>query len=198
MKKKLVSILVMSAMAIQLVACGSADVAKVEGAEFETVAEVQATEPQTAEVQETEAAPEAPATEAAPAAEETPVTDAMVDEPEEIVISGYDFEGQYYAGKGNLSITYEGNDEFLIEVWWGIDAASHGEWVMTATYDPGIRTLSYKDCVKHEYTLKDNGEVDTDETVYTDGTGTIKIVDYNTILWTDDKEHIADDVPMTR
>ena len=192
MKKKLVCILVMSAMAIQLVACGSADVAKVEGAEFEEVAEGQESETQTAEAQETEAAQEAPA------AEETPVTDAMVDEPEEIVISGYDFEGQYYAGKGNLSITYEGNDEFLIEVWWGIDAASHGEWVMTATYDPSISTLSYKDCVKHEYTLKDNGEVDTDETIYTDGTGTIKIVDYNTILWNDDKEHIADDVPMTR
>ena len=108
-----------------------------------------------------------------------------------------DFVGQYYVGDGNLSILQQEDGNYLIEVWWGINAAQHGEWVMHGKYD-GVDTITYSDCVKHEYTLKDNGEVDTDETIYTDGTGSIKIVNNSTIMWNDDMEHIADDVEMTR
>ena len=161
MKNKLVCAMLVSAMALQIVACGAGDVAKAEVVKASEITE-----------------------------------DAC--EGEEIKIDSYDFEGQYYAGKGNLSITYEGDDSFLIEVWWPNNAAEHSEWTMNATYDPATKTLSYRDCVKHDFTLKDNGEVDTDVTAYTDGTGSIVIVDNSTIMWNDDVDHIADEVSLTR
>ncbi len=188
MRNKILGIILMSALGLQLVACGSAEVANAEGVELETVAE--AVVESADDAKESEAVAEAPVEAKEESAQTAQETAAQIER--------YDFEGQYYAGKGNLSITQEAEGKFLIEVWWAIDAASHGEWVMNGTYDEGSQTITYSDCVKHEFTLKDNGEVDTDVTVYSDGTGSIKIVDASTILWNDDMEHVADDVPMTR
>ena len=182
MKKKFLSIVMVSFMALQVVACGEADVASAEGLVVEKVDEAQpaqeaekAAEPETAEIVETEV----------PQPAESDQNQSL------------DFEGQYYAGDGNLSIIKQEDGSYLIEVWWGINAAQHGEWVMHGKYD-GADTITYSDCVKHEVTLSENGEADTDETIYESGTGSIKIVDGSTIMWNDDMEHIADDVPMTR
>ncbi|MBR6316242.1 MAG: hypothetical protein IKR58_04485 [Lachnospiraceae bacterium] len=54
------------------------------------------------------------------------------------------------------------------------------------------------DCEKHDYTLNEDGEVEKDETAYSDGTGSIKIINENSITWIDDQDHIADDLEMTR
>jgi hypothetical protein len=136
MKKKFLSIVMVSFMALQIVACGEADVASAEVPETEKVAETD-----TAEIVETQIPQSADQAQAA------------------------DFEGQYYAGDGNLSILKQEDGGYLIEVWWGINAAQHGEWVMHGKYD-GTDTITYSDCVKHEYTLNENGEVDTDDTIY--------------------------------
>ena len=184
MKNRLLSIILISFMAFQVVACGTAGVAGKEGMEAEKAVEAEA-------AQETEKTAEAETDADTTAEVQAPqATDATQNQI-------YDFEGQYYVGKGNLSITQQEDGSFLIEVWWGGNAAQHGEWVMHGKYD-GADMITYNDCVKHEYTLNENGEVDLDETVYTDGTGYIKIVDKNTIMWIDDEEHIADDVQMTR
>ena len=178
MKRKLLSIIMVSFVALQVVACGDADVAGAEVPVMETIDAAEVA-PQTEETPEAEAAPEAEQAQA-PAADQAS-----------------DFEGQYYAGDGNLSILKQEDGSYLIEVWWGINAAQHGEWVMHGQYD-GTDTITYSDCVKHELTLNESGEVDADDTIYEAGTGSIKIVDASTIMWNDDMEHIADDVPMTR
>ncbi len=69
---------------------------------------------------------------------------------------------------------------------------------MTGTYDESAGQITYSGCVKHDITFNENGDVESDITAYTDGTGNIKIVDGSTIVWTDDQDHIADDVQMTR
>ena len=194
MKKRLVSIMMVSALALQIAACGVDEAANAEGVVYETITQSDTTQENSTEIQVSEASVEESVTEAGEASE----TFEDAHEGEEIKIDSYDFEGQYYAGKGNLSITYKGDDSFLIEVWWPNNAAEHSEWTMYATYDPASKTLSYRDAVKHDYTLKDNGEVDTDVTAYTDGTGSIVIVDYNTIKWNDDVDHIADEISLER
>lgn len=108
------------------------------------------------------------------------------------------YAGQYYIGRGNLSISPEGSDGALIQVWWGSSAAEHSEWVMHGTFDEGSMTITYNDCEKHDFTLNEEGEVESDETAYTNGTGSIKINGDDTIVWTDDQDHIADDLVMTR
>ena len=190
MKKKLLSIIMGSFMALQIVACGSAEAASAEGLKVEKVAEAaKETADATETPQETEKASET-ATEAAVETQNAQADDATKNQAS-------DFAGQYYAGDGNLSITRQDDGSYLIEVWWGINAAQHGEWVMHGTFD-GVDTITYSDCVKHEITFNENGDVESDETIYSDGTGSIKIVNDNTIMWNDDAEHVADDVEMTR
>ncbi|MBR4759958.1 MAG: hypothetical protein IK078_07415 [Lachnospiraceae bacterium] len=109
-----------------------------------------------------------------------------------------EYAGQYYIGKGNLSISPEGTDGALIEVWWGSSAAEHSEWVMHGTFDESTMTITYSDCEKHDFTLNEDGEVEKDETAYTDGTGSVKINDNGSVTWTDDQDHIADDLEMTK
>ena len=125
-----------------------------------------------------------------------PMTDAPDDENAENPVAKY--AGQYYVGKGNLSISPEGADGAMIEVWWGSSAAEHSEWVMHGTFDESTMTITYSDCEKHDYTLNEDGEVEKDETAYSDGTGSIKINNENSITWIDDQDHIADDLEMTR
>lgn len=192
MKNKFVSIILMSALALQVVACGASET-KAESLEFETVSEKQE-----ADMQETGTQGAEEAVEAVEAVSDSVSPENEVAVENEDPGQSYDFEGQYYAGRGNLSIISKGNGNFLIEVWWGSSAAEHSEWVMTGTYDEGTNVISYSDCEKHDFTLKENGEVDTDVTAYTNGTGNIQIVDGSTIVWTDDQDHIADDVQMTR
>lgn len=187
MKKKLVGIILMSTLAFQLVACGSAETAKAEGVTIETVTE--SAESKDSSASETTSVEEV----SAESATVEEITNESVSENH-----SNDFCGQYYAGKGNLSIADKGDGNYLIEVIWQNGMAEYDQWVMNAKYDDASKTLTYSDCEKHAYTLKDNGEVDTDVTEYTNGTGNIKIVDAGTIMWTDDQDHIADDVPMTR
>ncbi len=108
------------------------------------------------------------------------------------------YAGQYYIGKGNLSISPEGADGALIQVWWGSSAAEHSEWVMHGTFDESTKTITYSDCEKHDITLNENSEVEKDETAYTNGTGSVKINDNGSVIWIDDQDHIADDLEMTK
>ncbi len=130
-------------------------------------------------------------------AENEPLVDAP-DEAADGDVQATGFEGQYYAGRGNLSILGHDDGTYRIEVWWGSSAAEHSEWTMNGTYDESTGTITYSDCEKHDYTLNEDGEVESDVTAYTNGTGNIKIVNDSTIIWTDDQDHIADDVEMTR
>jgi hypothetical protein len=107
------------------------------------------------------------------------------------------FVGQYYAGRGNLSVSMDTDDTALIQVWWGSSASEHSEWVMHGTYNESTNSIDYTDCEKHEYTLDENGEVVSDVVAYTDGTGSVILNDDGSITWIDDQEHIADDLKMT-
>ncbi len=107
------------------------------------------------------------------------------------------FVGQYYAGRGNLSISPEGTDGALIEVWWGSSAAEHSEWVMHGTFDESTMSINYSDCERHDITVKEDGTVESDVIAYTDGTGSVKINDDYSITWIDDQDHLADDLKMT-
>ena len=196
MKNKLLSTIIMTSLALQLVACGVKDTGAAETELMEAQTEV------TAETEQMEVEAEVAASEKI---EETTENATVENSAEEISEEESEsqrqvqpFEGQYYAGRGNLSITGHDDGEYLIEVWWGSSASENSQWVMHGTYDESTETITYSDCVKEDFVIGDNGEPTSDEIAYEGGTGSIKIVDDSTIMWTDDQDHIADDVPMTR
>ena len=96
-----------------------------------------------------------------------------------------------------VTITDKGDNNYFIEVWWGSSASEHSEWTMNGTYDEATKTISYSDCEKHDFTLKEDGSVESDVTAYSNGSGSIKINDDHTINWIDDQDHIADDLVMS-
>ena len=109
MKKRLLCIIMVSFMALQAVACGSADVASAEGLQVEKVSEAEESNDKAVEaevVQQDENASEAETVAAVETQTENTTQNQVLD-----------FSGQYYAGKGNLSITKQEDDNFLIEVW---------------------------------------------------------------------------------
>ena len=171
MKNKLISSIALITLAFQLVACGSTDSAQA----------AEPSEPAFEAVSETESVKE----------EETNVAEVSQTETK-------NFVGQYYAGRGNLSILEGDADDYLIEVWWGSSAAEHSEWVMHGKYDESTNTITYSDCERHDITVNESGEVEIDDTAYTNGTGSIKINADDSITWIDDQDHLADDLPMTK
>ena len=194
MKNKFLSTIIMTSLALQLVACGAKDTG---------AAETELMEAQTEAMAETEQMEVEAEVAASENVEETTENATIENSAEELTVEEgqrqvQPFEGQYYAGRGNLSITGHDDGEYLIEVWWGSSASENSQWVMHGKYDESTGTITYSDCVKEDFVLGDNGEPTSDEIAYTDCTGSIKIVDDSTIMWTDDQDHIADDVPMTR
>ena len=198
MRNRIVATIVFASLALQLTACGAAEStaepeAAIEREQKEIIEEE--TSAENADVAEDATSEETAATEVIEP-EEEPLSSTFEDE--DIQEKRMPFEGQYYAGRGNLSITGKGSDGYLIEVWWGSSASEHSQWVMYGDYDEATNTITYSDCERHDFTLQDNGEVDTDITAYTDGTGSIQIVDDSSIIWIDDQDHVADDITMTR
>ena len=102
--------------------------------------------------------------------------------------------GTYSAERAQVVVEASGSDEGKVTVTWANGAAQTDKWVMTGTFDNSTLTLTYKNGVKTEYTYKDNGDVASEKTIYTDGTGTITFNDATglSLTWNDNKEHVAD------
>ena len=104
-----------------------------------------------------------------------------------------DFSGTYtesIAGRGVITIKNVYDMNYSIEVKWSGSASDLAEWKMNGTFDSN-GNMTYKDCTKTLYTYASDGS-STSKTIYSDGTGTIKIAD-GKLSWDDKKEGIAKD-----
>lgn len=107
------------------------------------------------------------------------------------------FIGNYACDRANIMIgaTDEKNGTDAL-VTWGSSAWENSVWMMSGTFDPETLQFEYHDCVRTDYVYNENGEVKTEEEVYTGGHGfmTFKEGDPLTLTWQDDQEHMADDM----
>lgn len=79
-------------------------------------------------------------------------------------------------------------------VTWASSAAENSTWTMSGTFDSETLQFEYHDCIKTDYVYGEDGEVKSQEEVYTGGHGfmTFKEGDPLTLTWQDDQENIAD------
>ena len=91
------------------------------------------------------------------------------------------YVGNYVCGRACILIgaTDENNGADAI-VTWSSSAAENSTWVMSGTFDPETLQFEYHDCVKTDYVYKEDGEVESQEEVFTGGHGF--------------QEHVADDM----
>ena len=67
---------------------------------------------------------------------------------------------------------------------------------MSGTFDPETLQFEYHDCVRTDYVYGEDGEVASQEEIFTGGHGfmTFKEGDPLTLTWQEDQEHVADDM----
>ena len=105
------------------------------------------------------------------------------------------FIGNYSCDRANILIgaTDEENGTSAT-VTWGSSAWENSAWTMTGTFDTETLQFEYNDCVRINYVYDDNGEVKSQEEVYTGGHGFMTFAEGDplTLTWQDDQEQMAD------
>lgn len=99
-----------------------------------------------------------------------------------------DLEGTYVetvAGRGTIVLTPISGDTADVVIDWPNSAAERYHWEMTAVWDNDAGKLVYQDAVLTDQKFDSDGK-ETDETVYTDGTGSF-VIDGTQLTWYDDK-----------
>ena len=107
------------------------------------------------------------------------------------------YVGNYVCGRACILIGATDEENGMnATVTWSSSAAENSTWVMSGTFDPETLKFEYHDCVKTDYVYKEDGEVDSQEEVYTGGHGFMTFTDGEpiTLTWQEDQEHAADDM----
>lgn len=105
------------------------------------------------------------------------------------------FVGPYGWARASAQVEAGSGNEAKIRIHWGSSAAEFTEWVMSGEFDSETLTVEYTDCVKTNYAFNEDGEIDSEEVVYENGTGSITFQDGSpiTFTWKDDMENVAED-----
>ncbi len=106
--------------------------------------------------------------------------------------------GDYASGRASIHIDAGAGNEASAKVIWSSSAAEHSEWTMSGTFDADTHIFEYTGCTKKNVVFAEDGSVESEETVYTDGTGRMVFSEEPlSLTWEDDKEHAADDMTFT-
>ena len=128
---------------------------------------------------------------AAESAADTGSDAAVQEETEETIVQKNPFEGTYSesnSGRGIITVTDKG-DFYNINIHWAGSAFECAEWDFTGMFN-GRQVLTYSDCVKKHLVYSEDGSC-TSETIYTDGTGTLRVSEdgeHIVMTWKDDVE----------
>ena len=107
--------------------------------------------------------------------------------------------GPYSADRASIMVEPDGDDGAHVTVQWGSSASESTTWEMSGTFDADTKTITYSNGTKTDYVYAENGDIDSEDTVYTNGKGKFTFKDNGklTLTWTDDKEHVADGMTFT-
>ena len=103
--------------------------------------------------------------------------------------------GVYGTGRASMSVDEFDAGRLTVEVDWSSSAAEMAVWTMSGDYDAETKTMTYENGVKAVRVFREDGEIDKETVEYEDGKGKIVFdADKHTAVWTDEKEHAADDM----
>ena len=142
--------------------------------------------------------PETPAPEAEVTEAEDAAPSAESAEPEAVPDDGQNpvmnFIGQYQCDRAHALVEAVGEDGARITIDWGSSAWETARWEITGTFDVDTLTIEYTDCVKSILTTSEDGESESVEVVFEDGTGTIVFGENGTFSWHDDQSEYGEDM----
>ena len=107
------------------------------------------------------------------------------------------YVGTYVCGRASIDISADDSkDATSAVVRWSSSAAENSEWTMSGSFDADSKTFTYTGGTRTNYVYGEDGEIASQEEVYTDGSGTMTFADGDklTLTWKDDKEDVAKDM----
>ena len=195
MKKKL-SILLISAMALAITACGGKDKVGEASPPVQTP-EVAAEAAETAKAEGTESKVEdAKGEEGATGADVAAAgADAAAEAgtEEDGQNPTMNFVGPYTADKAEMMVEASDKKDAQISISQKSDASKESVWTMSGEFNEDTFSVEYSDGKKTEYEYADDGTIKSETVTYEDGTGRIIFNPQDgTCVWEDEKEHVAD------
>ena len=104
------------------------------------------------------------------------------------------FIGQYVSGRARAQVECQGSRDALVTIEWGDSAWSLARWVMSGRFDEDSMTVEYNDGVMTYLTYNDEGELESEEIRFENGTGRIVFDGMSSFTWDDDQD---DREPLT-
>lgn len=105
--------------------------------------------------------------------------------------------GEYQSGRAHAVLEAFGVDGFTLTIEWGDSAMSLAKWEIESFVDEETMTSSYI-CEKTYVTYNENGEVESEEVLSADDTGTIVFNEDGTFTWHDDQSAYDEDMVFER
>lgn len=104
------------------------------------------------------------------------------------------FVGTYAHDRAAIFVEAGEGHQAKFTVRWGNSAAETVEWNMSGEFDEETMTVEYTDCVKKNLVFGTDGKVQSEETVYENGTGRIIFSEEGSLhlSWEDDQEKAAE------
>ena len=171
--KKLAVITILLAMLCSLAGCGGkqADSGK-EAADGKEAASVETTE----------------------TTESTESTESAVTEDQDWQNPVMNFIGEYQCDRAHATIECMGKDEAIITIEWAGSVSDYAHWDIYGHLDAETMTIAYDGCTKSHIVYNKDGEIESEEQEYDDGTGTITFNDDGTFAWHEDQSETGTDM----
>ena len=104
------------------------------------------------------------------------------------------FVGEYQCDRAHALVETLGTDEARITIDWGGSAEGTAHWDIFGRLNTDTLTIEYFGCTKAIITYGESGDIESLETVYEDGTGTIVFGDDGTFTWHEDQSESGEDM----
>ena len=107
------------------------------------------------------------------------------------------FVGEYQCDRAHANVACFGYDEAFITIEWGSGASELTRWIIVGKLDTDMLTVNYSDASKANLVYDEEGEVQSEASVYDDGTGTIVFHNDGTFTWHEDQSENGTDLVFT-
>lgn len=109
-----------------------------------------------------------------------------------------DFVGEYQCDRAHATVECFGYDEAWITIEWGSGAGELTRWIIVGQLDTDTLTINYSGAGKANLVYDEEGDVETEESIYDDGTGAIAFHEDGTFTWHEDLSENETDLVFER
>lgn len=102
--------------------------------------------------------------------------------------------GEYQCDRAHATVTCFGYDEAWITIEQGDSASEVTQWNLYGRLDTDTLSITYTDGLKYLLVYDEDGEIESQESLYEDGTGTVSFREDGGFTWHEDQSESGEDL----